>query len=76
MLADYVMKHIDNLFSDKLNCKEVPKKTKEGTTFDKGVIRNSLHKVIRKDQPTDTFTFIKNTEPLSPVSKSKLKILL
>ena len=42
------MKRIDSLFSDKLNCKEVPKNTKEGTTFDKGVIRNSLHQVIRK----------------------------
>jgi hypothetical protein len=76
MLADYVMKRIDNLFSDRLNCKEIPKKTKEGTTFDKEVIRKSLHKVIRKDLPIEGSTFIKNTEPASPVSKSKLKILL
>ncbi len=54
MLADYVMKSIDSLFSDRLKCKELPRKTKDGAVFDKEVIRKSLHKVIRKDQPTET----------------------
>lgn len=61
MLADYVMKSIDSLFSDRLKCKEIPKKTKDGATFDKEVIRKSLHKVIKKDQPTEGSTFAKNT---------------
>jgi hypothetical protein len=53
MLADYVMKRIDNLFSDRLKCKELLRKNKDSVAFDKEVIRKSLHKVIRKDQPTE-----------------------
>ena len=50
MLADYVMKSIDSLFSERLNCKENAQKEKNQQVFDKETIRKSLHKVIRKDQ--------------------------
>jgi hypothetical protein len=59
MLADYVMKSIDNLFSDKLfasNNSQVLKHNTSNTSapqpktnFSKEIIKNSLSNVIRKD---------------------------
>jgi hypothetical protein len=52
MLADYVMKSIDNLFSDKLGATISKQSTLSSLqpkgTFGKETIQKSLHSIIRK----------------------------
>lgn len=60
MLADYVMKSIDSLFTDKLNGREITQRTKKNSGFDKEIIKKSLHKVIKKDHPFQTSPLHRN----------------
>ena len=84
MLADYVMKGIDSLFSEKLynhqsaitkhnanaNKSDIkPKLTKE-------LIKNSLHSIIRKDVNASKSPKSRFDRSPSPISKSRLKAIL
>lgn len=76
MLADYVMKNIDSIFSEKLKGREPTHRPKNAATFDKELIRKSLHKVIRKDLPPETSPLPRPEASPSPLSKSKLRVFL
>jgi hypothetical protein len=85
MLADYVMKGIDSLFSEKLHnhpsnhiSKNNFSKNSEGRAkFNKEYIKNSLHTIIKKDGNTSKSpqSKIDKSSP-SPISKSRLKVIL
>jgi len=85
MIADYVMKGIDNLFSEKLFTSNHAQLSKQGsnsstssqlrTNFNKDIIKTKLNNVIRRDGSSRSP--IRNQEKsLSPISKSRLKSIL
>ena len=85
MLADYVMKSIDNLFSDKLSTSNNSQLYKQKSTsstyfqgkanFNKEMIKNTLPNVIRRDGNSRSPFHNKEKSP-SPISKSRLKDIL
>lgn len=85
MLADYVMKSIDNLFSDKLfattNNSQLLKQNasnssaQQSKAYFKETIKNTLPNVIRRDGNSKSPIRNKDRSP-SPISKSRLKSIL
>ncbi len=82
MLADYVMKSIDNLFSEKLKnhqstqvLKSNAGKAEEKGRFDKEIIKKSLHSIIRKGDVSRS-PKSKIEKSSSGISKSRLKMIL
>lgn len=81
MLADYVMKGIDNIFSEKMGSNPLQKTSKQFNSnnirrsiFNKDVIKQSLHTIIRRDGNSKS---PKSQCPsLSPISKSRLRVIL
>jgi hypothetical protein len=76
------MKGIDNLFTSQINPnlskreKNHPKTERKDLHFDKEGIKNTLHRIIRKENETRRSpTFNEGNQP-SPKCKSRLKILL
>lgn len=83
MLADYVMKSIDNLFSDKLKSESIMLsrngsilQSQAKPAFSKATIKQSLHAVIRRDNSDATSPLARKDGSPSPISKSRLKIIL
>ena len=78
MLADYVMKGIDSLFSQKLITQEevqtVLRATNVRSTFNKATIKKSLKSIIKKGEGNRSPS--ENSRQPSPISKSRLKIIL
>jgi hypothetical protein len=78
MLADYVMRGIDSLFSHKLATQplntHVVRPQDGRSAFNKDTIKKSLHRVIKKGENARSPSFI--TRNPSPISKSRLKVLL
>jgi hypothetical protein len=76
MLADYVMKGIDSLFSQKLITQEgvqtAPRAPNARSTFNKDTIKKSLQNVIKKGEGHRS----PSQNSRSPISKSRLKIIL
>lgn len=81
MLADYVMKGIDSLFADKLNNRQVnaisanPNRQEIKPAFNRDTIKKSLHTIIKKGEGSKSPN-AKITKQPSPISKSRLKIIL
>lgn len=84
MLADYVMKGIDSLFSEKLYnhqsaiTKQHPNSNKSDAKpkLTKELIKHSLNSIIRKDVNASKSPKSKFDRSPSPISKSRLKSIL
>lgn len=83
MLADYVMKGIDSLFSEKLyNHQSAITKHPNANKSDakpkltKELIKNSLNTIIRKDAHASKSPKSRFDRSPSPISKSRLKSIL
>lgn len=82
MLADYVMKGIDSLFSEKLYnhqsaiIKHNANKPDAKAKLTKELIKNSLHSIIRKDANASKSPKSRFDRSPSPISKSRLKAIL
>lgn len=83
MIADYVMKSIDNLFSDKLfnstctlskHTNSIYPQTKN--PFNKEAIKNALPTIIRRDPDKSRSPNVRKSISTSPISKSRLKTIL
>ena len=67
MLADFVMKGIDNLFNQKLSLEPQKK------LFTKDLIKSNIQNVVRKANPDKSFT---RTDNPSPNNMSRLRAIL
>lgn len=84
MLADYVMKGIDSLFSEKLYnhqsaiAKHHPNANKSDAKpkLTKELIKHSLNSIIRKDVNASKSPKSRFDRSPSPISKSRLKAIL
>lgn len=83
MIADYVMKSIDNLFSDKLfnSTTTLSKNTHSlnppnRNAFNKEAIKNALPTIIRRDPDKSRSPNVRKSASPSPISKSRLKTIL
>lgn len=78
MLADYVLRSIDNLFTDKLSSNEGRKlfAKPKPSPFNKQTIQKELPNAIRRQAGQEALASPRRSNSPSPLTKSRLKTIL